>query len=51
MVTVRVSEQAMKKVREIAFAASTADHRVTSSDILRMALKAGLPSVEEELKR
>lgn len=48
-VTVRLSVEAMTRVRTLALTASTPDHRITTSDVIRMALSAGLPGVERKL--
>lgn len=47
--TVRLSDDTMQRVRILAETASTPEHRISTSDVIRMALSAGLPSVEKKL--
>jgi hypothetical protein len=48
-VTVRLTKAGIEQVKQIAHAASTPERLVTASDVIRVALKHGLPAAQREL--
>lgn len=50
-VTVRLTREGLDLVRAVALDASTPEHRVTVSDVIRVALKHGLPAAKKELRK